>query len=275
MNEGLDFGCAVGEEVVAVAEGHSIVEAVGKLEGPGLQEVGRVPDEVQVEERLEEYTVAGMRHFEVDMGDMSPEEGEEGEVALQEEGVERVAQVSAVAAVANFADQYHNRNSHTKQTVQVSAEQQQLVLAERQPTGYYRHQAVQQLQPNSCSPVAQVEVEEDQVARAAAEECMTEEVQRKDFCASCRQVYADYQRSKVRLQTEEFGSSDGRRRGFWMKEDETKDCHSYSREPRLIFKRRSNFAILLSPIGTPPFNITLFFDHSTTVTMFPSDNVQF
>ena len=75
MNEGLDFGCAVGEEVVAVAEGHSIVEAVGKLEGPGLQEVGRVPDEVQVEERLEEYTVAGMRHFEVDMGDMSPEEG--------------------------------------------------------------------------------------------------------------------------------------------------------------------------------------------------------
>ena len=80
MNEGLDLGCAVGEEVFAVAEGHSIVEAVGKLEGPGLQEVGRVPDEVQVEERLEEYTVAGMRHFEVDMGDMSPEEGEEGEI---------------------------------------------------------------------------------------------------------------------------------------------------------------------------------------------------
>ena len=121
MNEGLDFGCAVGEEVVAVAEGHSIVEAVGKLEGPGLQEVGRVPDEVQVEERLEEYKVAGMRHFEVDMDDMSPEEGEEGEVALQEEGVERVAQFSAVVVVANFADQYHNRNSHTKQTVQVSA----------------------------------------------------------------------------------------------------------------------------------------------------------
>ena len=121
MNEGLDLGCAVGEEVFAVAEGHRIVGAVGQLEEPGLQEVGKVPAEVQVEERLEEYKVAGMRHFEVDMDDMSPEEGEEGEVALQEEGVERVAQVSAVVVVANFADQYHNRNSHTKQTVQVSA----------------------------------------------------------------------------------------------------------------------------------------------------------
>lgn len=185
---------------VAVEEGKTVAEVVGMSEEPELPGADKELDEAQVEELPEECKAVDTQHSVADTGYMF-EVGEAEGAELQEEEADRLELASVVDVVASFVDQDHNHSSHTRQIARASAERrQQLALAGLRPIEHYMHQAGLQLVPsNYCNQVAQVEAGVGQVARAAAEECMTAELQRKGFCALGRQVYADYQGSRVRF----------------------------------------------------------------------------